>query len=135
MVVNVAINLALMHSLGHVGIALGTSISAWVNVAILAVVLHRRGHLRADARLKRRLPRTVLATVAMGIVLWVALAFTERTFGPVFGTPLLPAAHFALRSVVLALLIGLGGGVFALGAWLIGAAEINDLRNLRRRRN
>src|SRR4051812_24903676 len=42
MVVNVAVNLSLMHSLGHVGIALGTSISAWFNVAILAVLLRRR---------------------------------------------------------------------------------------------
>jgi len=55
LVVNIVLNLALMPVLGYVGIALGTSISAWLNAGLLTIGLHRRGHLIADARLKRRL--------------------------------------------------------------------------------
>lgn len=132
MVVNVAINLALMGPLGHVGIALGTSISAWVNIAILIVMLRRRGHLQADARLKRRLPRIIAASAVMMVVLWAGLHVMDNSLGPVFGTDTTVAATFALRGVVLAVLIGAGGATYALAAVLLGAAKKADLASLRR---
>ncbi|MYL85098.1 murein biosynthesis integral membrane protein MurJ [Desulfovibrio aerotolerans] len=42
LVVYVATGLALMGSTGHVGLALATSVSSWVNVAVLGVVLRRK---------------------------------------------------------------------------------------------
>ncbi|MHC1788402.1 murein biosynthesis integral membrane protein MurJ [Solidesulfovibrio sp.] len=42
LVVYVMAGLALMGSTGHVGLALATSISSWVNVAVLGVVLRRK---------------------------------------------------------------------------------------------
>jgi putative peptidoglycan lipid II flippase len=42
LVVYVIAGLALMGSTGHVGLALATSISSWVNVAVLGVVLRRK---------------------------------------------------------------------------------------------
>ena len=61
LVFNIAINIALMKPLGHVGIALGTSIAAWVNAAGLGITLSRRGLFLADERLMRRLPRILAA--------------------------------------------------------------------------
>ncbi|MBY0508768.1 MAG: murein biosynthesis integral membrane protein MurJ, partial [Rhodospirillaceae bacterium] len=73
LIVNIAINLALMPYLGHVGIAVGTSISAWLNAGVLAFILYRRGHLVPDARLKKRLPRVLLASAVMTAALWGGL--------------------------------------------------------------
>ncbi|MEO5336575.1 MAG: murein biosynthesis integral membrane protein MurJ, partial [Magnetospirillum sp. WYHS-4] len=67
---NIAFNLVLMWPFKHVGIAIGTVLSAWINAGILAYLLGRRGHLEPDARLKSRLPRGLAASLAMGAVLW-----------------------------------------------------------------
>ena len=48
LVVNVVLSLLLFGSFKHVGIALATSIAAWINVVMLAVFLARRGHLTAS---------------------------------------------------------------------------------------
>lgn len=132
LVFNIAINIALMRSMGHVGIALGTTISAWINAGILTVILHRRGHLKADARLKHRLPRILAAAVVMTGAVWGAVMLTGNLLGPVFGTATAPAAHFGLRVIVLAALIGLGGLAYAVCAFLFGAAQRSDLALLRR---
>jgi putative peptidoglycan lipid II flippase len=51
----------------HVGIALATSIAAWVNAALLWGTLKRLGHFIADSRLVRNLPLIALASVVMGV--------------------------------------------------------------------
>jgi putative peptidoglycan lipid II flippase len=132
LVINIALNIALMKPLGHVGIALGTSVSAWVNAGILTVILHRRGHLQADARLKARLPRIVAACAVMMGVLWFGLMEMDRSLGPVFGTDTTPSAGFGLRALVLAALIGAGGAAYGLAALVFGAARRSDLSVLRR---
>jgi putative peptidoglycan lipid II flippase len=132
--VNIAVNLALMKPLGHVGIAAGTSISAWINAGLLATILSRRGYLVADARLKRRLVRMVLASAIMGAALWAGLQGVIDVAGPVFGTPGHPAGPNTLRVAALSVLIGGGLAVFALFAFVLGAAERSDLALLRRAR-
>jgi len=42
LVVYVATGLALMDPLGHVGLALATSVSSWVNVAVLGIILRKK---------------------------------------------------------------------------------------------
>ncbi|WP_156254321.1 murein biosynthesis integral membrane protein MurJ [Sandarakinorhabdus oryzae] len=105
MLVNLVANLALVWPLGHVGIALGTAISAWVNAGALWWLLVQRGQFALDARARRLLPRLLLATLAMVAVL-------------VAGMPLVaPLAHngLATRAIAVALLIG-GAGLAYLGA-------------------
>ena len=80
LVINVCFNLALMGPLGHVGIALATTLSGWLNAALLARGLHRRGYFTADARLRHRLPRMLLATAAMTATLW---AVSRALSGPI----------------------------------------------------
>ena len=65
--VNIACSLALFPLLGHVGIAVATAISAWVNVALL--VLGLRGFWKPDRRTLLRLPRMLLAAMIMGAAL------------------------------------------------------------------
>jgi putative peptidoglycan lipid II flippase len=132
LVINIALNIALMKPLGHVGIALGTSVSAWVNAGILTMILHRRGYLQVDERLKSRLPRIVAASAVMTAVLWGGLLAMDRFLGPVYGADDTAAGPFGLRVLVLAALIGAGGAAYGLAALLFGAARRSDLAALRR---
>ena len=76
-VVNVALNIAFLYgtSLAHVGIALATSLSGWLNAAMLGAVLYRRRHWVVDARLASRSWRMAVATAGMAGALWLAHLF------------------------------------------------------------
>lgn len=118
MVVNLVLNVLLMGPLLHVGIALATSLSAWLNVALLASVLMRRGDLVLDARLKARSLRQAAAALAMT----VALALILLLLAPGF------AGGEASRVLALGLLVGAGLLVYALAALGLGAAKPAELR-------
>ena len=65
---NVVFVLLLIGPLQHVGIALATVLSSWLNAVLLGWMLYRRGLFRLDDRLKHRLPRIVVAGIAMALV-------------------------------------------------------------------
>lgn len=135
LVVNIILNIALMPVLGHVGIALGTSIAAWLNATVLIVILYRRRHLVPDARLKKRLPRVLLATVLMMAALWGGLMLADDLFWALFGLPGVASGENLTRIAVLFALIAGGGLVFAVSALVLGAAQRSDLAALKRRRS
>ncbi|CAN0455713.1 unnamed protein product [Laminaria digitata] len=118
--INLVLNLALMGPLQHVGIALATALSAWINAALLALLLVRRGNFTADARLRRAIPRVLLASVAMAGALWLAQDVLT-------GVPDMGAVRAA---GVLAVLVALGLVVFAASAVGCGAARLADIKRL-----
>ena len=69
---NIVFNVVFLFAtqLHHVGIALASSLSGWLNAGLLAAILLRRQHWQPDARLGARLVRIVLASAGMGIGLW-----------------------------------------------------------------
>src|SRR5690606_29491012 len=71
-VINVVLNLVLMGPFLHVGVAMATVVSSWVNALFLGAILWRRGDLVPDARLSRRLPRMLLACAGLAAFLAVA---------------------------------------------------------------
>ncbi|MCX5513805.1 murein biosynthesis integral membrane protein MurJ [Kaistia algarum] len=82
--INVAGSLALFPVLSEVGIALATSLSAWVNAGLLGGLLLVRGHWQPDARLRRSALLLIVATAAMTLVARSAAALAEpllRTHG------------------------------------------------------
>ncbi len=105
--------------MGHVGIALATSIAAWVNVALLAIGLRRRGYLKVDQRLKDRLWRIGVASVIMGALLMLLYQSLETSF--------LAAGGF-MRLVYLTVLIVVGLGSYAATALTLGATSRAELR-------
>jgi len=131
-IANVVVSLSLMPFIGHVGIAFATSVSAWLNAAVLTWTLRKRGHFHADARLLKRLPRMLIATALMIAVLWGGRILVENSFGPLFGAPGLAAGPEALRALMLAALIAAGGAVFVTAALILKAAEKSDLGQFRR---
>lgn len=132
-VVNVVLNIGLMNVLGHIGIALATSVSAWLNILILAVVLHRRKYLVVDQRLLHGVPKMLLASGVMCAGLWYGTGVVMDWLGPVFGAPGQASGLFGLRTLVLAGLIAAGAAIYGLVILITGAASIADLRRLRRR--
>jgi putative peptidoglycan lipid II flippase len=121
---NLALNVAFMIPLQHMGPALATSLAAWFNVGSLGIILWRRGHFAPDAELRRRVPAMALAAVVMGVVLWFL-------HGAIFD----PMARPALRWLTLATLIGAGMATYFSTGQLLGAFDLRSLANrLRRRR-
>jgi putative peptidoglycan lipid II flippase len=123
--VNIALNLALIPAIGHVGPPLATAIASTVNVALLYRTLAKRGHFAADARLKRRLPRLALAAILMGAVLWAGEALLDPYLTATFWT----------RVTALVVLVAAGGAAYGLASLVTGAYRVADLKALVRRRS
>ncbi|MBI3673970.1 MAG: murein biosynthesis integral membrane protein MurJ [Rhizobiales bacterium] len=124
-VVNVAGSLILSRFLGHVGIALATSLAAWVNAAQLGLTLSRRGHFGMDERFRERAPRIVVSALLMGLGL-VAAAWA---MGGLFSA----GAHVIGSVVGLIVLVAGGGAIYFLLAHLTGAMRLGELRSLLKR--
>ena len=122
-IANTGVALALMGPFAHVGIAFATAVSAWINVAALAVILRRRGHLTPDAALLKRTPRMILASVIMGAALWALLPLLSGWL----------AGGLILRATALMVLVAAGLVVFALAALLTGAADRAEVQRLFKR--
>jgi putative peptidoglycan lipid II flippase len=124
-VVNVALNLAFLYgtALAQIGIALATSLSGWLNAALLAGVLRHRNHWIADQRLAARALRMLAATAGMGIALWLALILLA---------PVVAQANVkgALAFVALCLL---GAAVYAALGALLGVVRLSEMRFVMRR--
>jgi len=112
-----------MQVLAHVGIALATALSAWLNCWLLARGLKARGMFDADARLKRRCAGAAAASLVMG----AALVLAEHQ------VPGLLAAPGLTRWLALGGLVLLGLVAFAIAATALGALHPREfLRTLRR---
>lgn len=123
MLVNALGSIVLFFIIGHVGIALATSVAAWINLGLLAWTLAGREQYAPDDRLRRRLPRIVAASVAMGAVLMAVLAWPMADF-------FTAATATQLKIPGLLGLVILGAAVFFGIGRLIGAVSFNELSGL-----
>ena len=123
-VLAVAFMLALRpYDLGHLGIALATSITGWINALMLSRGLAKRGHFHLDARAKKRLWPMAFASFAMAaVLLLLAWGLASWLSGP---------EH--LRIGALAILVVAGVTVYGLAAQLFGAMDLRELKTLLRR--
>jgi putative peptidoglycan lipid II flippase len=101
--VNIAFKFLLMGPLAQVGLALATSIGAWINLGLVVWFAMRAGHIQIDERLRQSMIKLTAAGVALAAALWLCEA---------------PVAHLfsdwtRLRHVAaLALLATIGGCVY-----------------------
>ena len=70
--VNIVFKIVLMGPLAQVGLALATSIGAWINFVLVLWLAARAGFIAADAELKASLGRLALAGLALAAVLLAA---------------------------------------------------------------
>jgi putative peptidoglycan lipid II flippase len=120
---NVVFNLALIGPLKHVGIALASALSGWLNFTLMAIILHRRGHFRIDAQFIRRAPRLILAAALMGGALYGGMIVLNV---PLHGANL-------LRIATLAALIAGGAVIYALVVLVLGGMKWSELRRALKR--
>ena len=118
----------LFRSLGlmpHLGIAVATTLGGWLNAGLLYATLIKRGIFVPDARLTRALKLIVVASLVMGVAVWI----TATVFQDWFAAP-----GVLLRAGGLALLVASGLAVYGAAILLSGAVEVRQLRALLRRR-
>jgi len=125
-VANIGLSLLLFPSLLHVGIALATSVSAWLNALLLALFLALRGHfaLSRGEWLKHGL--ILLISAVMGGVLYLLAQRGAAYFAP--GAPLWQSAG------LLAVLVGFGMTVYFALVHITGAQPLGTLLSRLRRR-
>jgi putative peptidoglycan lipid II flippase len=70
--VNIALKVALMFSLAQVGLALATSVGAWINFILVLFFAARARVIALDAELKASLIKLAAAGVALALVLFIA---------------------------------------------------------------
>jgi putative peptidoglycan lipid II flippase len=104
-IVNIGLKLLLIGPLAHAGLAMATSISAWVNAGLLVWLLHRRDSFAAD-RISVRMLGVAVAAFAATTVTFFAMG--DVTAGASNLVPSLPD----LAPVVL--LVAAGWGVYVL---------------------
>ncbi len=121
-ITNVVLNFILFIPLGHVGIALATSMASWVNAGWLIYQLYKRQFLLPDRRLYKHLPRFVISCLIMVL----ALILCNYVF------PVL-AYHSAFnRGFFLVLTIIIGSTIYFLSTLALKAFSIREIKeNLR----
>jgi len=119
MAANVVLSLALFLLIGATGIAIATTLSGWLNVALLAGKLRERDGLQLDRIFQRRLARIVAASAAMGLVVFGLVGFLEPWFAPQSG--------LLAQGLALVGLVGAGFLTYVGAAHLFGAARFSDL--------
>ncbi len=126
--VNIVVGATLFFSIGRagdgfVGLAMGTTIAGYVNALLLAGGLARRGQFEPSPRLASRLARASLASLVMGVTVWlysrIAIQFLDE--------------NFLWDLTVAALLAAVGFGIYAAAAITFGAAKVSDVRAALRR--
>jgi putative peptidoglycan lipid II flippase len=121
MVVHLAACLLLIPYLGHAGIALASSLAAYVNLLLLLGLLRRRVGLLGGRRLAKSVLRLAAAAAVMG---WVVWGLKSRWF------PTLQAG-LAVRAAALGSIIAIGALTYAAAAALLRAPELHELRQIR----
>lgn len=114
---NLSLGYTLFKTIGFHGLALATSIAAWVNVVGYSVLLLKSGQLVPDKRLKKHFPRVALASLVMGAGLW-------------WGRPFLPElaqTNIFMDFVWLIVITGLGVLLYAIAATLLRAYDLADI--------
>lgn len=124
-VVNVIGSILLSRVMGHVGIALATSLAAWTNTILLGLSLSREGLFSLDERARQRLPRIVASALGMGALLLAGSWALQGNYAQ--GAGFLSAA-WGLMVLVL-------GGIFSyfVLAHLTGAMRLSEITSMLKR--
>ena len=124
LIVNVLCSLALMYPLKHNGIALAGSISASVNVLILAFVLKNK----IGSFLDRTFYTSLFKIIASSVIMLGAIGLIN------YFMPWDTLAGFQSRLIFLASTVAAGACVFLVSAYLLKSPEIHAFISMVKRR-
>ncbi len=109
----------------HIGIALGTSLSSWINVVMLILKLRSKKNMRTDKLFMIRMRGMIVSAALMSFVLY---------FGNMYVTGLGQKEGELQSLVSLAITIIAGGGTYFIAAHLTKAFDLEEIINILRRR-
>ncbi len=115
--VNALLNVALVRVMGFRGLALGTSIAALFNAALLMFYLRRRLHGIEGGRIAGSLVRIAIASALMGMAVMAADAAAGVW---------LPGSGLVPQIIRLAATIGVALGVLSAAAYVLRIREFHD---------
>jgi putative peptidoglycan lipid II flippase len=101
--VNIAFKFLLMGPLAQVGLALATSIGAWINLGLVIWFAARAGHVHIDERLRQSTVKLAGAGIALAAALWLCEGPAAHLFAD---------WHRPRDVAALALLAVIGGAVY-----------------------
>jgi putative peptidoglycan lipid II flippase len=120
-VMNTALALVLIHPLQHVGLALATGLTAWVNVVLLARGLWKRKMVSFEKDSVKRAAVVCAVSAVMGLGLY---------YGDVYLTPLFAGQGQVLRVAGLAVLLGAGALFYGAGLYFTGILNATMVKEL-----
>lgn len=123
--VNLTFNLLLKASFAHVGMAMATSISGWLNATLLGFVLYRKKQFSPNYALGSFISKTILSCAIMHITLAITLHYL---------TPWLQHSLF-FRILALTIIISAGGLTYFASMYCTRAIDKKGLKNLIKPRN
>jgi putative peptidoglycan lipid II flippase len=123
---NLGLNLALYPALGYRGVALGTSLAAWANFAVLAAAWKTRHGGFGAAGIWRHLGKVGFATLALAAAALGAQALL---------LPLAPERGFGRQALLAFLPIAAGAAAYFGAARLLGIRELGEVWAALRRRS
>lgn len=130
LITNTVLNIAFIYlfpAMGfmpHIGIALATSLSSWLNVFMLAKILFRHEKFKFDDKIKHRVPRIIFATLIMGFVIFVIQMQLHSWI----------MAGEIKRIMAFLVIAGAGGISFFATTHFTGAYDLRELKRLVKRR-
>ena len=110
LVVNIALNFLLIHSLKHAGLALASSLATVLNTTLLAWLLLRSKILPSKCGWGKFFLRLLIANSAMLVFLWLLQASNNQWF----------SWHWQARFIHLSILLIGAGIIYFIGLWLVG---------------
>lgn len=123
--INIAGSLLMFPYIGHVGIAVATSISAWANTILLAAALWYRASFRPSAATLHRVLMIVVASAVMGGLLWI---------GDIWLSDWLRSGFLMIRLISLLALIATSAVFYFAIVIATGAVDRDQIAGLVRRR-
>jgi putative peptidoglycan lipid II flippase len=119
--VNIALNITLVRTLGYRGLALGTSITAIVNASVQLFLLRREIHGLEGSRIAASFLKVMVASAVMGAVTWSAHAVMIGV---------LPGPSLVLQMARLLVTITLSLATLAAAAQVLRIQEFGEARDL-----
>lgn len=95
--VNLVLNIILMQYLEHAGLALATSISAWLNALLIGLILKRKRFHKPGKKTFVKIFKTFLASTVMGLGLLGILEFIDES---IFSSGILSVATLVTLVVI-----------------------------------
>jgi len=127
--VNIALGVALFYAIGFQGVAIATSVAAWISVLQMWFSLTRRGVWNPSARAAFKITRVVVASVLLGGVMFAANLFRAEIEGAI-GSVL---SH-GVKEVSIVLICSVGLALYPVLLFASGGVTLAEARGALRRR-